>query len=177
MNRANGLGRLPAWIAGLLLVPGVAMAQSGAGKPANDKIMTRAELRACFKQQESMKVERLAVDVDRQGADNERADLTTERDALAKELAALESLKAEGAKIDASNVEAVNAYNARAAEAVNAYNQKKQGMDAKIDAWNARNAGVKQRENSYNDTQQNWRDNCGNRRYREDDEKAVRAGR
>ncbi len=164
---------------GMLLALGAAgaLAQASAAKPANDKLMTRAELRSCFKQQEAMKVDRQTVDAERQRMDAERNGLMTERDTLVIELAALDALKADGAKIDATNVDAVNAYNARAADAVNAYNQKKQAMDGKIDGWNTRNATTKQRENAFNDSQQSWKDSCSNRRYREDDEKAVRAGR
>ncbi len=152
-------------------------AQSDKIKPANDKLMTRAELRTCFKQQDTMKGEREAIDQDRSKIDAERASLLGERDVLAKTLAALEMLKVEGAAIDAANVEAINAFNQKAATAVSDYNQKKVVVDGKIDAWNSRNAASKARENAFNETHQQWKDQCSNRRYREDDEKAVRAGK
>lgn len=41
--------------------------------------------------------------------------------------------------------------------------------------WNARNTKLNEQANAYEDDRVNWRSECGNRRYREDDEKALRA--
>lgn len=178
MNRVPA-NFLPAAVLACMLM-GMApplLAQATTTKPANDKLMTRDELRACFKQENGVKGERQAVTGDRASVDAERDSLTLERDALARELAALEAFKGEGAKVDATNADAVNAYNARAVEMVNGYNTRKKANDATIEVWNGRNATLRQRENVYNDTHRAWKDNCANRRFREDDEKAVRAGR
>ncbi len=153
------------------------MAQTAGGKADTDKLMTRAELRACFKEQDTIKTERVNIERDRVALDADYSPLKLERDAMERELAAIEALKAESTKVDQTNAEAVAAYNQKMTDAVNNYNQKRGAVDSKTEAWNGRNAAAKEREKAFTETQDKWKASCSNRRYREDDEKAVRAGK
>ena len=88
---------------------------------------------------------------------------------LAKEQAALEAedklLKAEGDKISgASMTEFVNKMNARA-----------EAQQKVATSWNDRSKALDQANVTYEDNRLDWRASCGDRRYREDDEKLIRS--
>ena len=74
--------------------------------------------------------------------------------------------KAEGANMQSGMQQEVAALNAR----VDA--QAKRAAD-----WNARSKALDTEANAYEDNRIDWKLNCGDRRYREDDEKAIRAGK
>jgi erythromycin esterase-like protein len=150
----------------------------GAKSKANDPIMTRDELRACFKRQDTLDKERATVEREAVDVNAQRGDVLKQRDAINAEFDAMAArLNAERALVDTANVEAVAAFNKKAQAAQEEYRARKADSDAKVEAWNARSKGMKEREASYADANQNWRETCGNRRYREDDEKAIRAGK
>jgi hypothetical protein len=92
------------------------------------------------------------------------------------------------AAVDPENEKSVNTFNTTTGSMVDAYNAKAAATQARFDArlkannekaeaWNARNAALIEREKSYTGSNDQWKDNCSNRRFREDDEKAIRAGK
>lgn len=89
---------------------------------------------------------------------------------LEKELAAIKKQEAankvEGDAIKASMEGDASALNAR----VDA--QGKRAAD-----WNTRSKSLDDEASAYEDRRIDWKLNCGDRRYREDDEKAIRAGK
>lgn len=91
------------------------------------------------------------------------ARLTREKGELEKERA---DLLAEGEK-----------WNAAMRPAVEAYNTKAKAVDARVAAWNERNAQWNEQSRKLESERQGWVDSCADRRYREDDEKAIRAGK
>lgn len=95
-------------------------------------------------------------------ADRERAAMETERNQLQQDQAALE---AERTRLGDGAQQAVNAFNARA-----------QALDQRVADWNRRNAEFTDRANTVNQEREQWLDSCANRRYREEDEIAIRKG-
>jgi predicted nucleic acid-binding Zn-ribbon protein len=93
-----------------------------------------------------------------------------ERRKLEKEAAEIEKeqtqLNAERDKLQAGGNEAVNKLNAR----VEAQQQVAQ-------AWNDKSKKLSADQQAYEDDRIAWLDNCGNRRFREDDERAIKAGK
>lgn len=210
-------------LAASLLVLG-ASAQTLDGKaPANGKLMSFNELKACIVQQEELKVrrtnleaQRAQLDQERVGIEKETAALKADRDVLtkrnddvrayneklkafsarvdslnerveqikdgsltgrnlerrqrelAKERAELEAEdvqnKAEGARLSGSMEEFVAKLNARASE-----------QERKANDWNARSKQLDNANVTYEDNRVDWRASCGDRRYREDDEKLIRS--
>ncbi|NDY89932.1 hypothetical protein [Ideonella livida] len=71
-------------------------------------------------------------------------------------------------------------YERRAGEAdaqVAQFNQRSQGLDPQFSAWNATKAQLDQQSQDLDLDREEWRLSCGSRRFREDDEKALRAGK
>jgi hypothetical protein len=64
-----------------------------------------------------------------------------------------------------SNQEAVASYNARAA-----------ALDSRIKDWNERNARANEASSALQNERENWVSSCADRRYREDDELAIKRG-
>ncbi len=96
-------------------------------------------------------------------AETERVQLNQEREEIGKERAALEADKV---RISANSAAAVNAYNVKA-----------QAVDARVADWNVRNGAWNQSSVGLESERQDWIANCADRRYREDDEKAIQAGK
>jgi len=65
----------------------------------------------------------------------------------------------------------------RLQEAVVAYNAKAVVVDKRVQDWNARNAKLNDDSAALEAERKDWVGNCANRRYREDDEIAIKAGR
>jgi hypothetical protein len=171
-----------AYVAGLALALGLGLAPWGAlaqsqsqpksvPKPAaktsanksarndlsgGDKIMTRQELRACLQEDDALATRRQQILAERQTLDDERAVIVKERDAL----------KAAAETLDRSN-----------ADAVNAHNERVRANDATIESWNPKNSATVQKAQAYQGDHDQWKARCGNRRFNEDDEKAIRAGK
>ena len=82
---------------------------------------------------------------------------------MEKERAALE---AERERVSAANRQAVDDYNARVAT-----------LDARAKSWNERNAQLSDRASKLEDARLDWVTNCADRRYREEDEIAIKAGK
>ncbi|MGM9489954.1 hypothetical protein [Ideonella sp. YS5] len=96
-------------------------------------------------------------------AERERRKLEKEAAEIEKEQA---QLNAEREKLQTGGNEAVNKLNAR----VEAQQQVAQ-------AWNDKSKKLAADQQAYEDDRIAWLDNCGNRRFREDDEKAIKAGK
>lgn len=91
------------------------------------------------------------------------AQLTADRERLQK---AREALAAEEAGV-------VPAYQAQA----KAYNERALVRDAKVTEWNARNAAAVDASVKQQESRALWLNECANRPYLEDDEKALKAGK
>jgi predicted nucleic acid-binding Zn-ribbon protein len=96
-------------------------------------------------------------------AERERRKLEKEAADIKKEEA---ELNAERDKLQAGGTEAVAKINAK----VEAQQQAAQ-------AWNDKSKKLAADQQAYEDERIAWIDNCGNRRYREDDEKAIKSGK
>lgn len=140
-----------------LIWPLAASAQSPAGKGLlkglSDSILTKDELRACFKRRDELDSLQNELGRERGKLELERVDLVNEGNALKEFFDAL----------DRTSQESVDSYNARA-----------KVRDAGVDSWNARNRVAKEREASHRDLESGWQKSCNERRYREDDEAALR---
>ena len=97
------------------------------------------------------------------GAERVRVRINTERAALEKAQAELE---AERQKLQAGNQAVVDAYNA-----------KSKALQERVAEWNQRNSAWNDAGRQIETDRQGWVDECSDRRYREDDEIAIRAGR
>ncbi|HEX5687369.1 MAG TPA: hypothetical protein VFY73_25410, partial [Ideonella sp.] len=110
-------------------------------------------------------------DFDRSGGSGPAADRT--RRNLEKEAAALKKedadLKAEHAQLQTTG--------AGADDTVAKLNVRVKAQQERADSWNARSKQLVDDQQAYEDERINWLDNCGNRRYKEDDEKAIKAGK
>ena len=98
------------------------------------------------------------------GAAYERnqAVLNKEREDITKDRAELEI---ERLRLAADNEQLVRAYNAKAA-----------ALDARVTAWNERNGRWNEAGAALEAERKTWVGGCADRRYREDDEIAIRKG-
>jgi len=191
------------------------LAQSQPAKPASSKkapaasnkikvvVMTRDELRACFKQQAANNIENAAIDKEKEAFQLERNGIVTSKDALVTQSVALSSLakeiEAEGAKLMEAQKEfdqPVPKAEAKAAEArrvefndrvtahqrkvetynidKNPFNTAKEALDARIQANNVRGKALQERSEKYNDTVDEWKASCSGKPYDVADEIAVK---
>jgi hypothetical protein len=172
-----------------------------------DKIMTREELRACFKlkqsndtaaaailqeqqafasDQDAIKAEQAEVN---KGNDDIRARSTVlmaERDAIAAVVSEL-SAKAQTAKTDAEKAD-YEAERAKLIERNRMHQQNAESLNAaqqtqveRVNALNERIVAINQRGKTVNDRVEpqqkqvaTWREQCSNRRFREEDEIALK---
>ncbi len=175
--------------------------------PRSDKIMTIAELRACFKlkqsnetaateilqQQQGFKRDEDAVKVEQaevnKANDEIRARssaLNTERDAIEAVVTEL-SAKAQSAKTDAEKADyeaarvKITERGATHQKNSELFNAAQQTQRDRINVLNEKISNINQRGKTINDRvepQQKqvaaWRDQCGSRRYREEDEIVVK---
>jgi chromosome segregation ATPase len=168
------------WIAVALTLACVsASAQTQPGRKApKEKPMTRAELRECMKDTDANKAERAAVERDRNDVASERTTVMRDKDQLNAEWERNnQAMKELREKVDTTNAEAVNAYNDKATATQKSHEERRAAVDARVDAWNKRNKAMQEREVAYNDAVKAWNDTCGSRTFRDDDEKAIRAGK
>lgn len=96
-------------------------------------------------------------------SERQRVEFNRQRDELAKLLVELE---AEKARHTAESEGMVRAYNARLA-----------ALDSRVVDWNQRNGQANETNQALEVERQAWLAACGDRRYREEDEQAVRAGK
>jgi hypothetical protein len=127
----------------------------GSGK-STARVLTRDELRACLATQDQQRGKREALTRTGAELDKEKADIAAEEAAMQSSLATLDHTSE---------------------EAVKAYNQRVQDHGARIDAYNQRNAALSTDATAWQTAQDSWTTNCGDRRYREDDEIAIKRGK
>jgi chromosome segregation ATPase len=193
---------------------------SGSGK-----VMTREELRACMKQQQTLATRKSELESRQAALTSERAQIQTETDAIKADQGALTSDKGQ---VDALN-ERIAAFQTRAKalqdrreefdrlgrsgpaadrerrvmdkealdlkkeetdinaaregivktsqSSADKLNARVQAQQDKAQRWNDESKKLSTEQQAYEDERIGWIDNCGNRRYREDDEKAIKAGK
>lgn len=159
---------LPAVVLAAAL-PTVALAQTAPAKPAakppakagsfgNGKgpLLTRAELRECLAQQDRIKAGSDAATREREALEKEKSEIVEQGKVLEEQLATL----------DRTSADAVQAYNAAVTE-----------RDQRIDAFEARMPEFNGRVEALQKDREAFERQCGNRRYDEADEIAIRAGR
>jgi hypothetical protein len=96
-------------------------------------------------------------------ADKQRTALNAEREVFVKEGPGLE---AEKAQLTADSEVAVKVYNSKA-----------QAVDARVTAWNERNQKTNEQGTVIEAERATWVTACSDRRYREEDEVAIRKGK
>ena len=184
------------------------MSHAIAQAPARaDKIMTRDQLRACMKleqsnqkmaaeilqEQDAFKRDQDAVKIEQAEAGKvndeirtRAAALAAERDAMSARVAEL-SAKGPAAKTDAEKADyetervKLVERNRRYEQNIELFNASQQAqrdriaaLNARIDAINQRNKTVNDRVDPHQKQLTVWREQCGNRRFREEDEIVIR---
>jgi len=197
----------------------------GGGSDSGGPLLTREELRACIKQEETIRIRLNEVEAQRVPLDAEKQAIATEQQALREARAPIDALKAQAeelsgrlkafsARVDdwSQRVKAFNDANrtgtaadrqredlnkerteieklrielesertrltAGNQEVVRNYNAKAVALDARVNDWNQRNAQWNDTSRKLEAERQNWVSSCADRRYREDDETAIKAGK
>ena len=188
-------------------------------------ILTRDELRACLKQEETIRVRLSEHEAARAPIDQERQGVTAKQEALRLERVQVEAVAAKttafrtkmvahAARVAAWNRD-VEAYNARTPQGaagerervrintereglqkaqaeleaerlamtgdnekiVASFNAKVKEVEAVVDQWNQSNKGWNEAGAKLEAERKEWVAACADRRYREDDENAIKAGR
>lgn len=150
-------------------VPSLALSQTAPARPAakppaktgsfgqgKGPLLTRAELRECLAQQERIKGRNEAAAKEREALEKEKADIVEQGSALKEQLGSL----------DRTNAEAVQQYNTSVTE-----------RDRRIDAFEARMPEFNGKVEALQKDREAFERQCGNRRYDEEDEIAIRKGR
>lgn len=136
--------------------------------------------------QEAVKAEQADVDKVNDDSRARSATIVAERDAVSALVSALNT-KAEAAKTDAEKAETelerttLVARSRLLEQSIDSFNASQQTLRDRVAALNARVDAINQRTKSINDRvepQQKrvaaWRDECGNRRFREEDEVVIK---
>lgn len=89
----------------------------------------------------------------------------------------LDKEKVELSRIDAQNKAEGDTMKTGLEKDVNALNARVDAQSKRATEWNTRNKALDDEASIYEDKRIDWKLNCGDRRYREDDEKAIRAGK
>jgi len=105
-------------------------------------------------------------DAGRDASPQDRDELNAERVALEKEQAALEAERKRLVGLQEAHKDLVQAFNAKI-----------RALDARVAEWNKRNGAYNEANASIESDRLAWASSCGNRRYREEDEMAIRAGK
>lgn len=135
--------------------PGKKEGSLGAGKPGAG-YLTRDQLRSCLARKDKMKADDAELNKDEEAMSARKAEIVRSGD----------ELKARLDSIDRTNAEAVNAYN----DAVQARDRQIDDFQTRATAFNAR---VDAKVAAHSDFDQS----CGNRRYFEEDEAAIKNGK
>ncbi len=209
--------------------PGASSTDAGTSTLGNasvsSKLLTRDELRACFKQRDvlasrltELETARVAMDKERNVLTQEQQALKTERDSLGGVKPAIEELNAKtkafqvevddwtrrvaafneakdfGAAAEKKRVE-INeqgetlqkrqaelqveraALMSRGDEVVKGFNARAGTIDVRVAEWNERNRQLNNSLEDIRGERDTWGRECGDRRYRDDDEKAILSGK
>lgn len=119
-------------------------------------LLTRAELRDCMAQQERLRSHHEPNLQQQAALDRDKAELELQGAALQAQLATL----------DRTSADAVAAYNAQA-----------QARDQRVDAYNAARPIFNQSVEAVQAERTRYAEKCGDRRFDEKDEAAIKAGR
>ena len=198
----------------------------GSGSSAvRGPLLAREELRACLKQEESIRTRLAQQDAGRAPLDQEKKAINADQQALRTEQAPIDEMKKKveefavrlkdyDARVQSWNlrVEAHNALRAGSAaydrsqvalnkereeitkertelEAerwrltsqsetlVGAYNARAQALETLVTDWNVRNSAWNDTNGKLDTERKTWVSSCADRRYREDDETAIRQGK
>jgi len=163
MIRAALLGMATLWAGAALaqaqapkmVTPADRIGTLGTGKTGG-KLLTREELRACMATQTRHKSEREALSQREKALDKQRVEILAEGEAIT---AARDTL-------DRTSEEAIKGFNERVL-----------ARDARIDDYNRRNAALVADATAWQAAANQWKTQCGDRRYREDDEIAIQRGK
>jgi hypothetical protein len=135
--------------------PGDGTNALGSGK-SRGKLLTRDELRACMATQARHKSERAALTQREKALDKDKAEILAEGEAIAA---------------------ARDALDRTSEDAIKAFNERVLARDARIDDYNKRNAALVADATAWQAASDQWKTQCGDRRYREDDEIAIKRGK
>ena len=124
--------------------------------PAPGTILTKEELRVCLRDKDDILTQRDRLE-------KEQAVSQTERDQI---LAQTQILKDAMATLDRTAPGVLDAHDAK----VDAH-------EKRIDAWNQAHRQMLTTIEALNKKQAQWTANCGEKRYREEDELAIRSGK
>ncbi len=105
-------------------------------------------------------------DAGRTATAEERDEINAERAVLEKEHGALEAER-----------QRLQGLQAARTDAVQAFNLKVRALDARVADWNRRNNAYNDANAAIESDRLAWSASCGNRRYREEDELAIRSGK
>jgi hypothetical protein len=141
----------------LLLLGQAAQAADKVAAPARAKaasaVLTKAELQACFDQQEGVRVATAEVERERASLEASKAQLVSRSNELTAKMDS----------VDATKPEAVDAYNAEVAEREKAVD----ALQARVSAFNVKAEALRARQAAYVQS-------CGNRVYEEKDANQLR---
>lgn len=210
-------------LAALMALPVQAQKSLGGGS-GSGPVMTREELRACLKQQGTLKTQVEQFDKDKAELDREKAEIQATQHAIDGERG---GVQASAAKINEVNVrtealsrridewnlawqefekaarsgptaermrrrllddkramekeekdlDAERAALGGAGSGATDVNTKVDALNQRAAAWNERNKGMAKRSEDLLQERDLWTSECGNRRFREDDETAIRNGK
>ena len=199
--------------------------QMGGSGSTSGPIMTRDELRACFKDEEAIRTRLTEHETVRGPLDQEKASITSDQKTLNELRAPVDEakkkaedfsarLKAYGARVENWN-QRVSAHNedkkqgpqwerqgkelaqerdalekdraafeveknalqASSNEAVRNFNERAQALEIRVNEWNQRNAKWNESSLAIEAERKAWIAACADRRYREEDEQAIRRGK
>lgn len=168
-------------------------------------LLSRDELRVCLKRNDDNKVQRDALENEKNAYQQERLEIVARKDALVKLIGELDidaaSIKTEQVEllalrkeleqpVEKADVAAAdvrrNAFNDRVQSnekrvaqynaAKQSYLQRKTVLGADIDANNARGKTLLSREEALGQVLDNWRVECGSRPFLDTDEAAIKKG-
>ncbi len=211
-------------LAAVLALPLPAMAQKslGGGSGAGP-VMTRDELRACLKQQATLKTQVEQYDKDKVDLERERNEIQATQKAIDGERGGVQASAAKINEVNArtealskridewnqawqefekaartgpmaerqrrrllddkramekeeKDLEAERAAMGGVGSGAAEVNTKVDALNARTAAWNERNKGMVKRGEDLQQERDLWASECGSRRYREDDEIAIRNG-
>ena len=145
---------LTAAIAQPAVSPGDGTSTLGSGK-SRGKLLTREELRACLVAQARQKAERAALVQREQALDRQKAEILVETEAI----------KAARQTLDRTSEEAVKVFSERA-----------YANDGRIGDFNQSNASLAADAAAWQAHADQWKTQCGDRRYREDDQIDIKRG-
>ena len=182
----HALGQSPARSDKIMSLPELraCMMREQANKQTAAEILQQQD--AFKRDQEAVKAEQADVNKANDNSDARSATIVGERDAISALVSALNA-KAETAKTDAEKAEVevervkLVERNGQLGKNIDSFNASQQTLRDRVSALNARVDAINGRHKTVNDRvepQQKqvaaWRDQCGNRRFREEDEIAIK---